>query len=155
MTTASGVAWVMALAAGALVGACAPRADGTDSTRSVGAVIVPARDTAALPATVQDTNVALQERLTRLEHEARALARTDGCDSLAQCRTAPLGWRSCGGPRDYLVYCAATTDTAALFGKLAELEAAEKEYNLRSGMMSSCIMRQPPRVSVSGGRCRE
>lgn len=153
--TTPGAGWLLVIAAGALVGACAPHGDGIDSTRSVGSVIVPARDTAALPATVQDTNVALQERLTRLEHEARALAHTEGCDSLAQCHTAPLGWRSCGGPRDYLVYCSATTDTAALFRKLAELEAAEKEYNLRSGMMSSCIMRQPPQVSVRGGRCRE
>jgi len=153
--TRSRAACLVALAAGASLGACTPHTDGVDTTRSVGSVIVPTRDTATLPATVQDTNVALQERLTRLEHEARALAHTEGCDSLAQCHTAPLGWRSCGGPRDYLVYCAATTDTAALFRKLAELEAAEKEYNLRSGMMGSCIMRQPPQVSVRGGRCRE
>ena len=95
--------------------ACARHADRGDSSRSVGSVIVPPRDTARLPATVQDTNVELQERLSRLEREARALARTDGCDSLAQCRTAPVGWRSCGGPRTYLVYCAATTDTVTLF----------------------------------------
>jgi hypothetical protein len=53
------------------------------------------------------------------------------------------------------VYCAATTDTAALFRKLAELEAAEKEYNLESGLMSTCIMRVPPRVSIGGGSCHE
>lgn len=138
----------------ALVG-CAPHADGGDSTRSVGSVIVPSRDTIAPPATVQDTNVAMQEELSRLEREARALAHTGGCDSLAQCRTAPVGWRSCGGPRTYLVYCAATTDTVALFKKLAELEAAEKAYNLKSGLMSTCIMRVPPNVSFRGGSCRE
>lgn len=146
------------LAVGITLVACARHGDGADSTsstRSVGSVLVPSPDTAALPATVQDTNVAMQVRLSRLEHEARELAHTGGCDSVAQCRTAPVGWRSCGGPRDYLVYCAATTDTVALFRKLAELEAAEKEYNLHSGLMSSCIMRQPPRVSLKGGSCRE
>jgi hypothetical protein len=148
-------AWSMCLAASITLGACARHADAVDSSRSVGSVIVPSRDTARLPATVQDTNVELQERLSRLEREARALAHTDGCDSLAQCRTAPVGWRSCGGPRAYLVYCAATTDTVALFRKLAELEAAEKEYNLKSGLMSSCIMREPPRVSLRGRSCRE
>jgi hypothetical protein len=148
-------AWSMCLAASITLGACARHADAVDSSRSVGSVIVPSRDTARLPATVQDTNVELQERLSRLEREARALAHTDGCDSLAQCRTAPVGWRSCGGPRTYLVYCAATTDTVALFRKLAELEAAEKEYNLKSGLMSSCIMREPPRVSLRGRSCRE
>lgn len=146
---------VLLAAAGMMLGACARHDGARDSTRSVGAVLVPPRDTVTPPATVQDTNVAEQERLTRLEHEARALARTDGCDTVTQCRTAPLGWRSCGGPRDYLVYCVASTDTMALFRKLAELEAAEKAYNLRSGMMSSCQVRVPPHVSMQGGRCRE
>lgn len=152
--TSRGAGLLIATASLALA-SCARHTDDRDSTRSVGSVIVPSRDTGTLPATVQDTNVEMQERLSRLEREARALAHTDGCDSLAQCRTAPVGWRSCGGPRTYLVYCAATTDTAALFRKLAELEAAEKEYNLKSGLMSTCIMREPPRVSVRGGSCRE
>ncbi|HEX5971682.1 MAG TPA: hypothetical protein VFY85_07130 [Gemmatimonadaceae bacterium] len=146
---------LLLVGAGLALTACARHADRGDSSRSVGSVIVPPRDTARLPATVQDTNVELQERLSRLEREARALARTDGCDSLAQCRTAPVGWRSCGGPRTYLVYCAATTDTVALFRKLAELEAAEKEYNLKSGLMSSCVMREPPQVGLRGRSCRE
>jgi hypothetical protein len=146
---------LLLIVANITLAACARRADDGDSTRSVGSVMVPSRDTGTPSATVQDTNVEMQERLSRLEREARALAHTDGCDSLAQCRTAPVGWRSCGGPRDYLVYCAATTDTVALFRKLAELEAAEKEYNLKSGLMSTCIMREPPRVSFRGGSCRE
>jgi len=158
-----GAACSLAGAAVALLGACARHGDRTDSTRpssasatrSVGAELVPPRNTTRPPATVQDTNVELQARLTRLEREARQLARTAGCDSVSQCRTAPLGWRSCGGPRDYIVYCAATTDTVALFRKLAELEAAEKDYNLRSGMMSTCEMRVPPRVSLRERSCRE
>jgi hypothetical protein len=153
--TARGASFLLLLFGSVTLAACARHVDDGDSSRSVGSVIVPSRDTARLPATVQDTNVELQERLSRLEREARALAHSDGCDSLAQCRTAPVGWRSCGGPRTYLVYCAATTDTVALFRKLAELEAAEKEYNLTSGLMSSCIMREPPQVSLRGGSCRE
>jgi hypothetical protein len=153
--TARGASFLLLLFGSVTLAACARHVDDGDSSRSVGSVIVPSRDTARLPATVQDTNVELQERLSRLEREARALAHSDGCDSLAQCRTAPVGWRSCGGPRTYLVYCAATTDTVALFRKLAELEAAEKEYNLKSGLMSSCIMREPPQVSLRGRSCRE
>jgi hypothetical protein len=148
-------AWIVALLASALAAACGSRADGIDSTRSVGAVLVPSHDTIAPPATVQDTNVELQARLTRLEHEARALAHSNGCHSVGDCRTAPLGWRSCGGPRDYVVYCAATTDTAALFRKLAELQAVERDYNLRSGMMSSCEMRIAPQVSLRDLSCRQ
>jgi hypothetical protein len=100
--------------------------------------------------TAQDTT-----RLARLEREARAIAKTDGCNSADACRTAPVGWRGCGGPRTYIVYCAATTDSAALYRKLAELKEAEMAYNAKSGMMSTCEMRMPPVVTVSGGRCTQ
>lgn len=93
------------------------------------------------------------ERVQRLEGEARALVRADGCGQAAQCRTAPVGSRPCGGPRDYVVYCALTTDSAALFAKLAELEAAERAYNERAGLMSTCEFRMPPGVALTAGRC--
>src|SRR5258708_6705879 len=81
----------------------------------------------------QDQPPAEQSRVTRLEAEARGLARTDGCSSADQCRTAPVGARPCGGPRDYIAYCARTTDSAALFRKLEELRQAESEFNRKPG----------------------
>ena len=54
-------AWLSCLAASVALAACARRAADRVSTRSVGSVIVPPRDTATLPATVQDTNVEMQE----------------------------------------------------------------------------------------------
>ena len=92
-------------------------------------------------------------QLARLEREARALAKTDGCAAASACRTAPVGSRGCGGPRTYIAYCAATTDSVALFRKLDELKAAETAYNERAGMLSTCEMRLPPPVAVQGGRC--
>jgi len=92
------------------------------------------------------------DRIARLEREARALAHADGCTA-DQCRTAPVGHRPCGGPRTYVVYCAATTDSAALFAKLAELARAEDEYNQRNQMASTCEFREPPATKVENGRC--
>lgn len=92
-------------------------------------------------------------RIARLELEARALARTDGCASAEQCRVAPVGHRACGGPRTYLPYCARTTDSAALFAKLGELARVEEESQRKSGAVSTCEMRLPPAPTVSGGRC--
>jgi hypothetical protein len=66
-----------------------------------------------------------------------------------------VGWRGCGGPRTYLVYCAASTDTTALFRKLTELEQAEQAYNASTGMASTCELREPPAVSLAGRSCRE
>lgn len=132
-----------------------PPQPGERNTRSVGSVINrEPRDSAAHPRPDSAASQALPA-LVRLEQEARAIARTEGCRDAEGCRTAPVGWRGCGGPRTYLVYCAATTDTAALFRKLAELEAAERAYNASSGMMSTCELRMPPAVRLDGGSCRE
>jgi hypothetical protein len=90
----------------------------------------------------------------RLEAEARALARTDGCASAAQCAVAPVGDRPCGGPRTYVAYCRLTTDSAALFRKLDELARRERAYNEKAGLASTCEFRQPPVPALEGGRCR-
>jgi hypothetical protein len=145
--------WVVVAGLGLATGlGCSPRTPASgDSTRSVGAVITRTpRDTSAPSA--PDT---VLPRLVRLEQEARALAKTQGCSGVDACRTAPVGWRGCGGPRSYVVYCAATTDTVALMRKLKELEDAERAYNASSGMMSTCELRMPPGVRLDGGRCRE
>lgn len=140
-----------AAAALALLAACAqgrsetvPPADGT------------AAPPAAAPATPAPSTQAPGDtgRIARLEREARALAKTGGCSSAEQCRTAPVGSRPCGGPRDYVVYCAATTDTASLFRKLEELRAAEEAYNRESGMASTCEFREPPATELVGAACR-
>jgi hypothetical protein len=89
-----------------------------------------------------------------LEREAQAIARASGCTSTSGCRTAPVGNRACGGPRYYIVYCAASTDSAALFAKLDEVSRAENAYNQKYGIMSTCEFRMPPEVTVVGGECR-
>jgi hypothetical protein len=52
------------------------------------------------------------------------------------------------------VYCARTTDSVALYRKLDELARAEREYNRKQGLMSTCEFRMPPAVTASGGSCR-
>ncbi|HEX9084051.1 MAG TPA: hypothetical protein VF836_04880, partial [Gemmatimonadaceae bacterium] len=86
--------------------------------------------------------------------EAKAIIKTDGCSSAGECRTAPVGSRACGGPRYYLVYCSRTTDSAALFKKLDAIAAAEREFNSRYQIVSTCEFRSPPQVALSGGSCR-
>ena len=86
--------------------------------------------------------------------DARALARADGCSSADQCRSAPVGARPCGGPRDYIVYCPRTTDSAALFRKLEQLRQAEIEYNRKTGLASTCEFRTPPVVGLEAGQCK-
>ena len=94
------------------------------------------------------------DQIVALENQAKALVKPDGCSSADQCRTAPVGSRACGGPRYYLVYCAKTTDSAALFDKLKEVGAAEQEYNKRYQIASTCEFRMPPKVALVGSSCQ-
>lgn len=93
-------------------------------------------------------------QIIALEDQAKELVKLTGCSSASQCRTAPVGSKACGGPRYYLVYCAATTDSAALFRKLDAVAAAEREYNTRYQIASTCEFRMPPKVALSGGSCQ-
>lgn len=126
-----------------VLAACAQQPGGNDPVASEPGVM-PAEDQ--------------QERdwaeIERLENEAKALARATGCTSSEGCRTAPVGNRACGGPRYYLVYCAATTDSIALFSKLSEVVKAENEYNEEYEIASTCEFRMPPEIAFSGGECR-
>lgn len=104
-------------------------------------------------ATVQNDTTAARASIAKLEAEVKAIAHTDGCASVDQCRQAPVGNRACGGPRYYIPYCAATTDSAALFRKLDELKAADDRLNKLTNAMSTCEMRLPPAPALVGGHC--
>jgi len=93
-------------------------------------------------------------QIVALENEAKVLVKTEGCSSIAQCRTAAVGSRACGGPRYYLVYCSLSTDSAALFRKLDAVAQAEREYNTRYHIVSTCEFRMPPTVAFTGGSCQ-
>jgi hypothetical protein len=93
-------------------------------------------------------------QIVALENQAKALVKTDGCSSAGECRTAPVGSRACGGPRYYLIYCSRTTDSTALFRKLDAVVAAEREYNVKYRIISTCEFRLPPKIAFSGGSCQ-
>ncbi len=108
---------------------------------------------AAASQTPVDGRVSRETRIRELEQQARALAKTEGCDEAGRCGTAAVGAKGCGGPRAYLVYCKATTDEAALLRTLDELKRVEEEYNRAEGIASDCMMITPPAVRLEGNVC--
>ena len=90
--------------------------------------------------------------ILKLEGEAKAIAKAAGCTT-GECRSAPVGSRACGGPRYYIPYCSKTTDSVALYRKLDEVAAAEKAYNAKYKIASTCEFRMPPEVEAVGGNC--
>ena len=90
--------------------------------------------------------------ILNLEDEAKAIAKVAGC-ATSECRAAPVGSRACGGPRYYIPYCSKTTDSVALYRKLDEVAAAEKAYNTKYRIASTCEFRMPPEIQSVGGSC--
>lgn len=123
----------------AIVGACSPPAASIDPPGG------PGKNSAA-----QEADWA---GILQLETQAKALAKTEGCTSSGDCRSAPVGQKACGGPRYYIAWCAKSTDSAALYSKLAEITKAEQAYNQKYQIVSTCEFRVAPAVVSSGGSC--
>ena len=112
-------------------------------------------DSTPPPSTAQPaTQEADWAAILRLEDQAKGIAKTSGCGTVSQCRTAPVGNRACGGPRYYIAYCSTATDSVALFRKLDEVARAEDAYNRKYQLASTCEFRMPPPLTLSGGECR-
>jgi hypothetical protein len=73
--------------------------------------------------------------------------------TLSECALAPLGVRPCGGPRAYLAYSTAETDSAALRALLAVYERLDRERNEAQGLVSTCELMLPPDLALENGRC--
>lgn len=94
-----------------------------------------------------------QPDLAALKAEARALSKSSGCTQLSQCKALPLGSRPCGGPSEFLVYCAPSTDEKALEAKAKQVSEAEKAQNATSGTMGICTALTPPKLKLEKGQC--
>jgi hypothetical protein len=131
-----------------LVAACASNTVPNDTDTGA----TPPANTGQAPgtATSQQADWAAIEKL---EGEAKSIAKTSGCQASSECRTAGVGSRACGGPRYYIPYCAKATDSAALASKLDEVAKAEQAYNTKYQLASTCEMRLPPPVALTGGAC--
>ena len=125
----------------------------TRSTLSLLTLLALAAGCARTPLPAEGNQESDWTAIEKLEAEARTLATVSGCTTASECRTAPVGSRACGGPRYYIPYCAKTTDSAALFRRLAEVAKAEEAFNRKYGIASTCEFRMPPAVAVSGGSC--
>lgn len=92
--------------------------------------------------------------IAQLEAEARALVETEGCTDVSQCRAAPVGAQACGGPRDFVVYCSATTDEKELLRALKRLEQREERFNRQCDVVSICIFVAEPQLELVDGVCQ-
>lgn len=115
---------------------------------------VPSGDSPSSPGSgAKSTQESDWAAIVALEDQAKALAKTTGCASSSECRSAPVGNRACGGPRYYIAYCVVSTDSVALFRKLDEVKSAENAFNTKYKLVSTCEFRIPPQVGIVNSVC--
>jgi hypothetical protein len=142
-TLRSSVAVALALL---LAGACA-----TQPAASDGGADTPLANASTPPVGTQEADRAA---INRLVADAKAIARVTGCGSAEQCASVGVGVRACGGPSEYIVYCPTSTDTAALRRKVEDVARAERAFNAKYNMASTCEFRMAPGLELAGGSCR-
>jgi hypothetical protein len=76
------------------------------------------------------------------------------CTDSSQCRTLPLGARSCGGPEAYLPYSTANTSEAALQALGERYKQERQARNQASGMVSDCRFMVDPGAVCQAGACQ-
>ena len=113
-----------------------------EDAEEMGAPPVPTSEAQVLPVTLE----AARAQIDSLIGDATATAQS-------QCRLSALGVRPCGGPRSWLAYSLALTDSAALAGLVAVYERLDRERNEREGLMSTCELMEPPALAFENGRC--
>ena len=92
-------------------------------------------------------------RLDSLRAEVRALIGDVACQRVEQCRAIPFGSKPCGGPRAYLVYSTATTDTMEVVATVAEYTKLDEALNRDLGRISDCQAVAEPKVGCVDSRC--
>ncbi len=91
--------------------------------------------------------------LAALKKDVRAVAKPAGCTQAAQCKVLPMGARPCGGPTEFVIYCATATDEKLLTEKANAVTEAEKAMNAASGAMGTCVALAAPKVTWVSGVC--
>ena len=76
------------------------------------------------------------------------------CSSAEECRYIALGDKPCGGPWEYLIYCAESVDEKHLEDLVMAYNAFERDINERYQRISDCAYAMPPEeLILEKGRC--
>jgi hypothetical protein len=93
--------------------------------------------------------------LDRMRHEITDSVGAAPCQGTGDCRYIGLGANPCGGPREYLVYSAATGNEIPLKFLVSKYNAFNAGYNARYHIFGPCIVPPLPELGCVRGRCSD
>lgn len=92
-------------------------------------------------------------QLAEMRREIDALVGDAAGASIEDCRYSGLGSKPCGGPWEYVIYSASSTDSTALAERLTAYNAFEAEMNEHYGYASDCSVPNESVLAYKDGRC--
>ena len=94
-----------------------------------------------------------KEKIENLKIEIRKIAATSVCTGEYRCYSVGVGAKPCGGFWEYIVY-SNSIDVVDFLAKIEDLNALEKEYNVKYSIQSDCFMAMPPSsIECIDGKC--
>ncbi|MDZ4081441.1 MAG: hypothetical protein U1E10_00770 [Bdellovibrionales bacterium] len=110
----------------------------------------PVKDLTPEEKVMKDLEFAIEKTSNDLETLAES-NRT--CTNDNQCVAVVVGFKGCGGPRDY-THTSSNNDMAAIENLSLNLQNLERDHWRRSGQASTCEMLLPPTLSCQSGQCQ-
>ncbi len=101
----------------------------------------------------QQTEEGDRAQLAEMRREIDALVGDAVGSSIEDCRYSGLGSKPCGGPWEFVIYSASSTDSTAPAEQLTAYNAFEAEMNERYGYISECSVPNEPVLAYRDGRC--
>lgn len=100
--------------------------------------------------TLQETK---KDEIEMLKKEIKEQADASICSEDFICGSVGIGSKPCGGFWEYITY-SNSIDVDSFLSKIATLNALEKSYNEKYGILSDCSVALPPSsISCVDGNC--
>jgi len=93
--------------------------------------------------------------LAKVVSEMRNYAKDLSCTINAQCQWSMVGHKACGGPSAAIAFSTKNVDTNLITSKGTYITNSEKKFNETYGLMSDCMLIQPPaELRCINGTCQ-
>ncbi len=96
----------------------------------------------------------VEQQLHQLNLEIRASIGKAACTRDDECKTMAYGEKSCGGPREYLLFSTHETDMEQLKTKVSRYNLLDQQRNALSSLVSDCAFVEEPVLKCLGQICR-
>jgi len=110
----------------------------------------PVKDLTPEEKAMKDLAIAIEKTSGDLESLAES---NRSCTNDSQCVAVVVGFKGCGGPRDY-TYTSLNNDMATIQALSISLQNLERDHWNRSGQASTCELVLPPSLSCQSGLCQ-